>query len=531
MTIQFRVLARNEDEPQQGTSTAYLNIDNWNDFSYVTMFHINMHDEKGSYHEIGTIKIGFKDQRASVATYKKLPKQFERLDSLFFSLGQSADFYKKVRELGQIGTDLLTGLNDLVMFSDKINEISDEGVFGTSLLRDVSLTAIKGQYRRVLEGGKKLTDYEFEFVRPEDQSVGKLNLQFNVEVDSTPNTNIHAIIGRNGVGKTTILNGMINAIISPTETSSKFLDISGFKIIEKTIDNTYFSSLASVSFSAFDPFTPPIEQPDRSKGTCYFYIGLKEPGLSDTHRSLSSLYLDCVKALKRCFNNHTKAKLWKDAIDKLGFDENFASMSLYQLEANFHSLKHQFQSESDNTQFNHAFEGATIPFLESMSSGHAIVLLTITRLVATIEEKTLVLLDEPESHLHPPLLSAFIRALSELLLHQNGVAIIATHSPVVLQEIPSSCVWKVFRQGDDIRCDRPKIETFAENVGVLTDEVFGLELKNSGFHDLLKRSVREGKTYQEILRDFGNKIGFEGRALLKTMIINRDKGPSDETTE
>jgi predicted ATP-dependent endonuclease of OLD family len=69
-----------------------------------------------------------------------------------------------------------------------------------------------------------------------------------------------------------------------------------------------------------------------------------------------------------------------------------------------------------------------------MSSGHAIVLLTITRLVATVEEKTLVLLDEPESHLHPPLLSAFIRALSDLLYDRNGVAIIATHSPVVLQE-------------------------------------------------------------------------------------------------
>lgn len=46
------------------------------------------------------------------------------------------------------------------------------------------------------------------------------------------------------------------------------------------------------------------------------------------------------------------------------------------------------------------------------------------------------LIDEPEGHLHPPLLSAFVRALSELLVNRNGVAIIATHSPVVLQEVP-----------------------------------------------------------------------------------------------
>jgi hypothetical protein len=35
-----------------------------------------------------------------------------------------------------------------------------------------------------------------------------------------------------------------------------------------------------------------------------------------------------------------------------------------------------------------------------LSSGHKIVLLTITKLVETVEEKSLVLLDEPEAHLH-----------------------------------------------------------------------------------------------------------------------------------
>ena len=64
--------------------------------------------------------------------------------------------------------------------------------------------------------------------------------------------------------------------------------------------------------------------------------------------------------------------------------------------------------------------------------------------------RTLVLLDEPEAHLHPPLLSAFTRALSDLLIYRNGVAIIATHSPVVLQEVPKSCVWKLRRSGFEV---------------------------------------------------------------------------------
>ncbi|WXG61333.1 AAA family ATPase [Campylobacter concisus] len=91
-----------------------------------------------------------------------------------------------------------------------------------------------------------------------------------------------------------------------------------------------------------------------------------------------------------------------------------------------------------------------------------------------MEEKTLVLLDEPESHLHPPLLSSFMRALSDLLMKNNAVAIIATHSPVVLQEVPKSCVWRLGRFGLEAKAERFDIETFGETIGTLTKEILAL---------------------------------------------------------
>lgn len=159
-----------------------------------------------------------------------------------------------------------------------------------------------------------------------------------------------------------------------------------------------------------------------------------------------------------------------------------------------------------------------------MSSGHAIILLTITKLVEKVDEKTLVLMDEPESHLHPPLLSAFTRALADLLTNRNGVAIIATHSPVILQEVPRDCVWKLRRNGLVANADRPENETFAENVGVLTREVFQLEVTKSGFHDLLARSVSLDKSFEAIMAEYGGKIGFEGQAVLRSLLSTRDKG-------
>jgi len=404
-------------------------------------------------------------------------------------------------------------------------------VFGTAFLRDVSLSIVKGQYARVLEGKAELTDFKFKFVRTESEDLGGIKLDFDVAVDSMPSTNIHAVIGRNGVGKTTLLNGMIEAITNRTDENAQFLDTAGWQKSE--ISDDYFSSLVSVSFSAFDPFTPPQEQPDPAKGTCYFYIGLKDTQNVERHRTIGDLRKDCAKALIDCFYDKKKTVRWRNAIYKLGSDEIFASMKLEQLEAGYSNLRNAAVSEeqSDSSSFRDRYRDAIIPFLTRMSSGHAIVLLTITRLVATVEEKTLVLLDEPESHLHPPLLSAFVRALADLLHDRNGVAIIATHSPVVLQEVPRSCVSKVYRIGSSISAKRPRIETFGENVGVLTSEVFSLEVERSGFHDLLARSVETDKTYEEIVRDYDNQLGFEGRAILKALIANRDRSSHHDATK
>jgi hypothetical protein len=160
---------------------------------------------------------------------------------------------------------------------------------------------------------------------------------------------------------------------------------------------------------------------------------------------------------------------------------------------------------------------------ERLSSGHKLVLLTVTRLVEVVEERTLVLLDEPEAHLHPPLLAAFIRALADLLTSRNAVGIIATHSPVVLQEVPRSCVWKLTRNGSLARAERPEIETFGESIGVLTREVFGLEVTESGYHKLLSDAVNDGLSFDLIRFTFGNQLGAEATAIVRGLIAARGR--------
>ena len=137
------------------------------------------------------------------------------------------------------------------------------------------------------------------------------------------------------------------------------------------------------------------------------------------------------------------------------------------------------------------------------------------------------LIDELEAHLHPPLLSAFIRALSDLLVDRNGVAIIATHSPVVLQEVPKTCVWILNRSSNETKAERPAIETFGENVGVLSREVFQLELSQAGFHKLLQESADKNTSFRSAVDDFERQLGTEARAVLQAMFLEKEQQNSN----
>ena len=519
----FQRIDRNAFVPATGSNTVYLEVDYWNDYSFVTMFGMSLHDDNGAYLEIGQIKIAFKGQTIDEPTYGRLPAKFDHLDQGFFSLGQSVDFYKKIALLSpQLKERVLHGLCDIVHNPSLIDDIEDEKVFGTSLLRMVSLSVIKGQYANVLRGLAERTDFNFMFSRLPEETVGGIDLEFKVSALSTPSTNIHAIIGRNGVGKTTLLNSMIYAITS-SDSNANFIAQDAWGVSEK-IEKDYFSSLVSVSFSAFDPFDPPKEQWDPSKGTCHYYIGLKVPDDGGRHKNTKELQSDCVRYLIGCFVSTDKSQRWRRAIEKLGSDENFASMNLNRLMDDYHELRREFQYiETDDIKFRDKYLARAIAILGQMSSGHAIVLLTTTYLVHRVEEKTLVLLDEPESHLHPPLLSAFVRALSDLLHDRNGVGIVATHSPVVLQEIPKSCVWKINRSGLSMLKSRPDVETFGESLGLLTSEVFSLEVERSGFHSLLADDVAKGKSYPQILEQYGGQLGSEGRSILMALVASRDR--------
>jgi hypothetical protein len=77
------------------------------------------------------------------------------------------------------------------------------------------------------------------------------------------------------------------------------------------------------------------------------------------------------------------------------------------------------------------------------------------------------------------------------------------------------------RVGALAEAKRPSIETFAENVAVLTREVFQLELVQSGFYGMLDKAVMSTDSYEQALAEFSGQLGAEGRAVLRAMAIEK----------
>lgn len=324
---------------------------------------------------------------------------------------------------------------------------------------------------------------------------------------------MHALIVRNGVGKTTCLNAMVKAFLPNSEIDASFYTNETIFGRQQMNTNQYFGGLISVAFSAFDPFDPTLFSLSDNGDTQYSYIGLTDYSYDDDGqygkrlKTDDILHKEFVDALVTCFAERDRKIRWEQAIITLQSDENFAAMGLLDL----------LHLNDDD------LEDRALQRIRKMSSGHTIVLLSITLLVAKVNEKTLLLFDEPESHLQPPLLSAFIRSLGQLLIARNAVAIIATHSPVVLQEIPRSCVWKLYRSRLISEKKRPDTETFGENVGTLTREVFQLDVAKSGFHTVLSDLVNAGGSYDTIVEKLGGNLGYEARGILKAMILNYEE--------
>ena len=494
----------------QGKNIFFLCEDNWDDFGYKTTFHARYYDCVGESLELGSVQIGFKGMKEG-KTIDNIPNSFQALPNEFFSLGISEEYYEKISKLeDSVREQIYTSLHDMAYNLEIFDSNEDELVVQNSLLRGHSAFTIRSQLNRISKGGARLTPYHFQFNSAEqtdESDFSQISLNFDVIPDSNPPTNIHVIIGRNGTGKTRLLQDMIRSLQTGDTVFGYF----------EESDNPYgtemnlFANVLCVAFSPFDDFSSVSENKDSILP--FSFIGLDKQGPN----LLKTLKEQFVENFANCMSNQSKKKRWVNTIQILKSDPVFDESQVQRFIAEWIKDK-----EDEKTVAKDSIKQT----FSKLSSGHKVILLIITACVDKLEEKSIVFLDEPENHLHPPLLSAFTRALSYLLIDRNGVAIISTHSPVVLQEVPSSCVWALRRVNTMLIAERLGTETFGTSISSLTSEVFGLEITEAGFHSMIRDDVFNDPqiNYEDIMNKYNKQLGNEAQSILRSLIAVREKG-------
>ncbi|GAB3919997.1 hypothetical protein GCM10011575_35760 [Microlunatus endophyticus] len=435
-----------------------LRSDRWDDFGFKTMFQAELHLSADQVVEIGGVKV----MRLGMGGADKstfFPDGELQLADDYCSLGQTTSYYETlVASLPEAEVfDYLARMRDVVLDDERRDRFSSEEAYGTSLLREGGARRAISDAHDLLLGLQVSRELSFDFETDVGGTTFTAEFRFG-NTDDIP-SRINAVIGYNGVGKTRLMANLSHVAWRDRTRRQEIAKQYG----RFSPSDIPFGRVVAISYSAFDTFEIPRNTDQ------YVYRGLRDVTDNSQNSQLRSP-AEIAEELER-------------ALDRLRTNDRWASLN----SALAPMLREpSFQTSALALDFRAGREHWR-PVFDSLSTGHKISLNIVVQLVSQLENKSLVLIDEPESHLHPPLLAALMKGVSEALIETNSFAVVATHSPVVLQEVAAQYVQVLRRYGDRTTVERPPLETFGENVGILTRTVFNLDNAESDYEGVLRQ--------------------------------------------
>lgn len=509
--------------------TLFLSSSNWDDFGYKTLYQVQYIDDEGYTHFIGDLSIATIDEvkkvgqersestvkyRPGYRTKEYLPKNIKELYGNVISLG-NLEYYENIKEHfnPEDRERIYDIFNDLAFNTSTYEKYKKLDVVKTSFMRGVSEYTLLNQFNRIALGGVVQIPYSFELTYKVNEKLIN-NINFNVNPDSLLPTNVYGIIGNNGAGKTTLIKDIAKTYLIEETLDSTLIENSKVSLsIDDEQGNNSFESVVFISYSPFDliegSFLETInlvkmEAELLGEQISFNYIGNSEiENEKQAIKSPEKISEDLFENLKGISRDPMKMKRWTNETMKLSFDFEISKFI-----NSINSLKFE-NSKQDKLLYEK---------INKLSSGQKMILVGVSALINQVTEKTLVIIDEPESFLHPPLISAYIRILSSILYEKNGVALISTHSPIIIQEIPDECVWILKKNREGIlSIDNPSIETFGGSIGVLMDEVFGHDIRNAGFYRYLQKVTYKDKGKAKELLE-SNLLGRDAKIYLRILL-------------
>jgi ABC-type multidrug transport system ATPase subunit len=458
-----------------------LKFRQWNDFGIRTLFDLHFNKDKNSSYEIGPVKIL---KNGSKNTSTEISELFYSLSYEFCSLGQEAGYYSRLRKyLGDDIYSVLLALKDVSAFP-KIHELFEElDDYKTSLIRSNEAERLSRAAKYLMQGKSENEYFNFSYIHKSHFSANQIALNFNFDAASDYERRVFAIIGKNGCGKTQIMASLAKDLSK----KKKQLFFPHMPIFGKVI---------TISYSHFDRF----HVPDSDAQFNYVYCGLKKGTIG--YKSDDEMKLELLESADKIIKNNLYQQ-WVKILSQFFPPDKISFFKV--------------NSTVESSRVVNVFDRDTYNQLQGkFSSGESIILQLISKILSEIRFNSLLIFDEPETHLHPNAISSLVNAIYEITEQFKSFCIFATHSPIIIQEIPAKNIAILERDEGVVNIRFLENESLGENLTVITQEIFGGKEISQNFTNQISNLAKSGKTKEEI----SNLIMSDNRPLSLTVALH-----------
>ncbi|MFP5495703.1 MAG: AAA family ATPase [Gammaproteobacteria bacterium] len=404
------------------------------------------------------------------------------------------------------GTDLLRALNDMAIVTSVSRSWSEfivDPVRSLAMLRSSEAFFAYRRGARMLRGLHEESDDSQRPFKVELKGVGpKYKFDFKFEEANILRGRIAVLIGKNGCGKTSSLAKMSRALIDSHSRLATIIDKPDFNQV-----------VVFIHTSSVKDFTPSSKE-----GVARARVFTFNPGapIKANSESMVILLVDVARG-------HDKNGPLLNHFSRI-LKEEFPG---FELRVPIQVEHSEFRPKIEYVSFDVWSNGSEQEILESagridtrspleffdsdglrrkLSLGQTSFLRFVLTVLSNAGPASVLIIDEPENFLHPNLISRFMRVLNRILEGTRSIAIVATHSPFVVREVQSAHVHVMCVEGEECVIKKPLMQTLGASISTISNEVFGDDLPNHLYEELLDRAELHSQSFEEALELYSSEL-------------------------